>query len=163
MKAVKVEWIDSCASDLGWLLMEDMPEAEPIRIVTFGCLVKETDKNILVAQNYGFNPAQCSNLMTIPKGCITKMDVLEEIATENKTPLSAEILEKNGFTNIEGVFGMFDDYFDIVVSEFNDGMWKVTYHCTEMRGIPDESVNICYVYELQQFMEHCGIKKKIEI
>lgn len=82
MKVVKIEWIDSCASNQNWILKEDFNneyDIEPIIIVSFGVLVKETENYITIAQNYGFNPEQFCNLMTIPKGCIVKQTVLEEI------------------------------------------------------------------------------------
>lgn len=82
MKIVKVEWIDSCGSNLSWLMMEDVRnwgDVEPIRIFTYGALVQEDENYIVVAQNYGTNPEQCSSLMSIPKGCIIKTTLIEEL------------------------------------------------------------------------------------
>lgn len=85
MEAVKIEWIDSCASNQNWMLKEDLDgEIEAIRIVTYGVIVQTTDDTLTVAQNYGSNPEQFCNLMTIPKGCIIKRTLLEEICTTIK-------------------------------------------------------------------------------
>jgi hypothetical protein len=70
MRVVKVEWIDSCTSDINWVLLEDINEVEPINITTYGTVIKETDEYIVIAQNYGSNPEQVCNITSIPKGCI---------------------------------------------------------------------------------------------
>jgi hypothetical protein len=80
MKIIKVEWIDSTASNLSWLMMEDVRkwgDVEPMLIFTYGALVQEDDNYIVVAQNYGKDPEQCCSLMSIPKGCIKKMTEIE--------------------------------------------------------------------------------------
>ena len=80
MKVFKVEWIDSCASDFHWQLIEDLDEViEPINIISYGVLVRESKDSITIAQNYGLNPLQCCSLMTIPRGCIKKKTVIENI------------------------------------------------------------------------------------
>ena len=82
MKIVKVTWIDSCNSNMNWLLMEDIKnwsDIEPIKISTYGILVQEDDDYIVIAQNYGKDPEQCSNLTSIPKGCIKELKELEEL------------------------------------------------------------------------------------
>ena len=82
MKIVKVEWIDSCGSNLSWLMMDDVRnwgDVEPITIFTYGALIQEDENYIVVAQNYGTNPEQCCSLMSIPKGCIIKITDIEEI------------------------------------------------------------------------------------
>lgn len=89
MKAVKVEWIDSCASNHGWLMQADIDkweDVEPISIFTYGVLVQEDENYIVIAQSYGTDPDQCCNLMSIPKGCIKRTTTLEYIG-ENKNTL----------------------------------------------------------------------------
>ena len=82
MEVVKIEWVDSCASNLQWELVESFEgDIEPIKIISYGVLIQETEDCITIAQNYGFNPHQCSSLMTIPKGCIkvrTTIETLED-------------------------------------------------------------------------------------
>ena len=76
MRVVRVEWIDSCASNHGWLLKSDIDnweDVEPISIFTWGVLVQDDTNYIVVAQNYGTDPEQCCNLMSIPKGCIKEI------------------------------------------------------------------------------------------
>ena len=78
MKAVKVEWIDSCSSNQNWILMEELNgDVEPIKITTYGVLIQETDTCYTIAQNYGVEPEQVCNFMTIPKGCVTKITELK--------------------------------------------------------------------------------------
>ena len=86
MEVVKIEWIDSCSSHQNWVLKEDLNDCdfEPIKIVSYGVIVHTTEDCITIAQNYGRNPEQCCNLMTIPKGCIIKRTLLEEICTTIK-------------------------------------------------------------------------------
>ena len=80
MKVVRIDWIDSCASNLSWVFPEDLKEnVEPIRITTYGVVFQETDKVITVAQNYGYNPEQACSLMTIPKGCIQSIKEIDNI------------------------------------------------------------------------------------
>ena len=76
-------------------------------------------------------------------------------------PLTAEILEAN-FEKKGANFGIFDDYFDFELHEYNDSTWLVTYHCCEM-SLPDEQVLIFHVHQLQHFMRHCGIEKDIKL
>ena len=80
MKVVRIDWIDSCASNLSWVFPEDLKEnVEPIIITTYGVVFHETDKAITVAQNYGYNPEQVCSLMTIPKGCIQSIKEIDNI------------------------------------------------------------------------------------
>ena len=56
MEVVKIEWIDSCASNLQWELVENFEgDIEPIKIVSYGVLIQETEDCITIAQNYARN------------------------------------------------------------------------------------------------------------
>jgi len=77
MKIVKVLWIDSCNSNMNWTVAEDI-EVEPIYINSFGVVVKDTDEFLAIAQNYGNDPEQYSNITTIPKGCIKEVFVIHK-------------------------------------------------------------------------------------
>lgn len=77
MKVVKILWIDSCASNLNWTIAEDI-DVKPMFIETFGVVVEENEEYIAVAQNYGDDPEQYCNIMTIPKGCIKELFVIHE-------------------------------------------------------------------------------------
>ena len=80
MEVVKIRWIDSCASNMHWSLMDEFDgDIEPIEIFSFGVLIQETEECITIAQNYGINPHQCCSLMTIPKGCIKEKVLIEKI------------------------------------------------------------------------------------
>jgi len=93
-----------------------------------------------------------------PDGCTSGvwLDYLEPI------PLTAEILEQNGFKKKGHRYGIYDDYFDFEIYEYNDGTWIVTYHCCEM-SLPDEQLLVCYVHQLQHFMRHCAIEKELRL
>lgn len=82
MKIVKVTWIDSTASNLSWLLMDDVKnwtDVEPMLIYTYGALIQQDDNYVVIAQNYSKDPEQCCSLMSIPKGCIKELKELEEL------------------------------------------------------------------------------------
>lgn len=98
MKVVKILWIDSCNSNMNWTIVEDI-ECSPMFIETFGVVVKDADEFIAVAQNYGNDPEQYSNITTIPKGCIKEIFGLhEDIATES---ISQDNLEKENTELVE--------------------------------------------------------------
>lgn len=74
IRPVKIAWIDSCASNQSWSLISELDgEIEPIKIISYGTIVQETDDCVTIAQNYGLNPEQFCNLMTIPRGCIKEI------------------------------------------------------------------------------------------
>ena len=80
MEVLKVRWIDSCASNMNWTLLNEFDgDIEPIKIVSYGVLIQETEDCITIAQNYGENPEQCCSLITIPKGCIKERTIIETI------------------------------------------------------------------------------------
>jgi hypothetical protein len=75
-------------------------------------------------------------------------------------PLTPEILEKN--FEKKTFYGIYDDYFDLDIWEYSDGLYIVTYHSCEF-NIPDQTIHLSWVHELQHFMRHCGIEKEITI
>ena len=80
MEVLKIIWIDSCASNMNWTLMDELDgDIEPIKITSYGVLIQETEECVTIAQNYGENPNQCCSLMTIPKGCIKEKKVIDEL------------------------------------------------------------------------------------
>ena len=94
--------------------------------------------------------------VAIETNCIGDADVYQPI------PLTVEILLTNGFEKKGHRYGIYDDYFDFEMYEYNDGTWLVSYHCCEM-SLPDEQVLIFHVHQLQHFMRHCGIEKEIVV
>ena len=76
-------------------------------------------------------------------------------------PLTPEILEKNGFEK-KTFYGIYDDYFDLDIREYSDGLYIVTYHSCEF-NIPDQTIHLSWVHELQHFMRHCGIEHDIKL
>lgn len=83
MKVKKIEWIDSCASNILWTLMTELEgEIQPIHIISYGVLLQDNEKTITIAQNYGINPLQACSFMTIPKGCIEEITDIDEFEIE---------------------------------------------------------------------------------
>ena len=73
MEFVYIEWIDSARADESWT--DD--EIELARIKSAGILVKETRKSITLAQSRDDNvPSKWDCLLIVPKGAITKREVL---------------------------------------------------------------------------------------
>ena len=83
-----------------------------------------------------------------------------DMAQIKPIPLTKEILEKN--FEKKTFYGIYDDYFDLDIREWSDGIYIVTYHSCEM-NIPDQTVNVCYLHELQHFLRLVGIEKEIEL
>lgn len=93
MKVVKIIWIDSCSSDSSWTMAEDV-NTGIIQIETYGIIIKETDEFISVAQNYGNEPEQFCNIMTIPKGCIKETVTIPDIVKERSNSDEDERIRK---------------------------------------------------------------------
>lgn len=80
MEVLKITWIDSCASNLKWSLLDEIDgDIDPIKITTYGVLIQETEQAISLAQNFGHDPQQFCSLMTIPKGCIIEKRRIDTI------------------------------------------------------------------------------------
>lgn len=71
-------------------------------------------------------------------------------------PLTAEKLEEIGFEPRNGLFILSDDYYDLHVLEYSDGIWIARFDCCEM-NMPSEQLTISYLHELQQFLRRCQI------
>lgn len=75
-------------------------------------------------------------------------------------PITAEILEKNGFKHriidCAEFYYIAEDYYDITISEWSDNIWLVRYDCTEM-NTPHEQKICGYVHQLQHFLKECGL------
>lgn len=65
MKTVVIEWVDSVRA-FDWTLLEEVDE-KSLDCISVGFLLKETDNCVTIAQNYGINPEQVCNIITIPK------------------------------------------------------------------------------------------------
>lgn len=84
-------------------------------------------------------------------------------------PLTKEIVEKN-FSffpyNGEGAiehYYLLDDYYDVEISEYTDGLWEVVVDEVEMSDMPTWKMYVCHVHELQHAMRLVGIEKEIEL
>ena len=91
-----------------------------------------------------------------------ELEAGEEINLEDikPIPITAEILEKNGFEHriidCAEFYYIAEDYYDITISEWSDSIWLVRYDCTEM-NTPHEQITSSYVHQLQNFLRLCGL------
>lgn len=85
--------------------------------------------------------------------------------------ITPEILEKNGFekrefineVNCKEEYWIYcNDYYSLVISEINDGLYKVEHHIEELINLI-ERLYISYVHQLQNALTLCGIEKEIEL
>ena len=76
-------------------------------------------------------------------------------------PLTAEILEKNGFKE-KGVFYCLDtfDYYGLYICEITESIWRVQFYNHECSAF-DSIICVGYVHELQHALRLCGIDKEI--
>ena len=86
--------------------------------------------------------------------------IAESVYLAEPIPLTPEILEKN--FEKKTFYGIYDDYFDFDIREYSDGLYIVTYHSCEF-NIPDQTIHLSWVHELQHFMRHCGIEHEITL
>lgn len=132
-KLVRVEWVDSSTSS-PWVLLEDFKDeqCDPIKIVSYGIIVKETDDYLVIAQNYGSNPPQISNTTAIPKGCIIQQNIIKEESKmeEKKTleelaqPLKNWLVEHNDEVPSSKI--VIDKYSVVVIQEIMGGSLNKT-------------------------------------
>lgn len=76
LKIAEVHWVDSI-SGTGWTLTEGYNGDKPTDCFSIGILIDENDSAITIAQNYGLDPEQICNTMSIPKVAINSMSVSE--------------------------------------------------------------------------------------
>lgn len=82
-------------------------------------------------------------------------------------PLTAEILEKN-FNSKElpdDPYGAYffggNDYIEVYIKEYTDGLWQVSVDEVEMGGLPSWRMFVSNVHELQHALRFCLIDKEI--
>lgn len=87
------------------------------------------------------------------------------------TPISltAEILEKNfNCTEIQddpygACFFCCNDYIEVYIEEYTDGLWQMVVDEIEMSGLPTWRMFVSNVHELQHALRLAGIDKEIEL
>lgn len=77
-------------------------------------------------------------------------------------PLTADILERNGFKRSGTNYIMADDYYDIVVHEISDSIWDVQYTNCEM-PVGNQQMCVCHVHQLQHALRMCNEEIEIEL
>ena len=94
--------------------------------------------------------------------------VLDEYCTYDYADLAPirikeEVLKKNFEEKYGEIYGIYNDYFDLEIHEFSDGVYILHYHCSEFSMPDTQIVGICWVHELQHALRLCGITKEIEL
>lgn len=77
-------------------------------------------------------------------------------------PLTADILEKN-FIYDYGLYFFGDDYIEVYIEEYADGLWRVEVDEIEMSGLPTWCMLVSNVHELQHALRLAGIEKEIKL
>ena len=85
-----------------------------------------------------------------------------EVSDIKPIPLTEEILEKN-FERDEERFVDCNEFREIEITEYNDGMWQVVIDEIEMSDLPTWKMYVCDVHQLQHALRLCGINKELEI
>ena len=96
-------------------------------------------------------------------------NLYQPIRTIQPIPLTAEILEKNGFERttcgVDSIIYTFsddDEYYALAIDEYTDSIWRVEYTNCEM-SFPLVRIMVLFVHELQHALRLCGIEKDIEL
>jgi hypothetical protein len=71
MKIMMVEWLDSM-SESGWNNLSYLKKNEPIKCVTIGILLEDSDSHLTVVQSVS-DLGKAGESMTIPKCCVKRM------------------------------------------------------------------------------------------
>lgn len=85
-----------------------------------------------------------------------------EISDIKSIPLTEEILEKN-FERDEERFVDCNEFREIEITEYNDGMWQVVIDEIEMSDLPTWKMYVCDVHQLQHALKLFGITKDITL
>ena len=76
-KIILIEWVDSVRA-FDWTLIEDVND-KSLDCISVGFLLNETEEHVTIVQNYGIEPKQVCNLITIPKCSIKSIKPIENI------------------------------------------------------------------------------------
>lgn len=85
-------------------------------------------------------------------------------------PITEDILDKN-FKDIaephQRIYGgrwvYYDEYIEIEITEYNEGIWQVDVDEVEMSGLPSWKMYVSNVHQLQHALRLCNFDKNIEI
>jgi len=77
MKIVSVKWVDSREDSGGWDFKDGLEQLKPVYVRSVGFLFADNDDFITLVQSDSSD--QINGMITIPRGCIQGIDVLEDI------------------------------------------------------------------------------------
>lgn len=85
----------------------------------------------------------------------------------NPIPLTDEILAKNFEVTDDAAYckhyGYYNDFMEVDICEYTDGIWQVVVDEIEMSGLPTWKMYVENVHQLQHALRLSGIKKEIEL
>ena len=83
-------------------------------------------------------------------------------------PITEDILDKNFKDMAEphqriygGRWVYYDEYIEIEITEYTDGLWQVEVDEVEMSGLPSWKMYVSNVHELQHALRLCNFNKEI--
>lgn len=77
MKTVRIEWLDICSGTPSWSRLDGL-ELGPLKCVSVGMLINDTEEYISIAQNYCEEDGLVADTMTFPKAIVTNITYLSE-------------------------------------------------------------------------------------
>ena len=89
--------------------------------------------------------------------------VVNDIAQLQPIPITSELLEKNFTYNPYGIYFFDDDYLEVSIKEYTDGLWRVEVDEIEMSSLPTWRMFVSNVHELQHALRLAGIDKEIKL
>ena len=99
----------------------------------------------------------------------TPQEWMSDVENFTPIPITPEILEKN-FESTQlpdDPYGAYffgrNDYIEVYIKEYSDGLWQVQVDEVEMGGLPSWLMYVSNVHELQHALRLCGINKEITI
>lgn len=118
-------------------------------------------------KNEIYQPMQVDN---IGFGAATSEEGVTNAASQlQPIPLTAEILGKN-FKSKElpdDPYGAYffggNDYIEVYIKEYTDGLWQVEVDEIEMSGLPSWRMYVSNVHKLQHALRLCNIDKEIKL
>ena len=91
---------------------------------------------------------------------VTNVTGAKDINSLYFIPLTAEILQKNGFVESGMFYRLSLDYYGVFINEITESIWRFQFYNHECPAF-DSTICIGYVHELQHALRLCGIDKEI--
>lgn len=116
-----------------------------------------------------YQPMQVDSVSSLEEVSSAFYGVTNDVAQIKPIPLTAEILAVN-FKSKElpdDPYGAYffggNDYIEVYIKEYTDGLWQVEVDEIEMGGLRSSRMFVSNLHELQHALRLCGIDKEITI